>query len=177
MDSAPKPEAAPTSAPPQNEPSGPVGRLVHDHIDLDAEERRHRRDKQGGQPVMAIILGLTLLTAIIFYVLHVSAVKKEEARQRAAAAAAEAAAREAEKAAATPPATPPGPAAPTAAPPTIKAEAPAAAKPATEAKPTHDAKPVVESKPAPKADKAARPVKKADDKTKNLPRLPVLPEG
>jgi hypothetical protein len=68
-----------------SEPSGPIGRLKHDHIDLDAEERRHRRDKKGSPPVMAIILGLTILTAIVFYVLHVRAVAKEtaEAERRA----------------------------------------------------------------------------------------------
>ena len=40
-----------------------------------------------------------------------------------------------------------------------------------------EAKPA-EAKPATKAEKPARPAKKADDsKTKSLPRLPVLPEG
>ena len=155
------------SSPTASEPSGPIGRLKHDHIDLDAEERRHRRDKKGSPPVMAIILGLTILTAIVFYVLHVRAVAKEtaEAERRAAAAAAA-------QPPATPPTTPPttAPAAATAKPPTTgtadkaapKADKPAADKPAPKS-----------DKPAPKSDKP----KKSDDKTKNLPRLPILPEG
>ena len=177
---APNQEAVPTSSSPSSpmasEPSGPIGRLKHDHIDLDAEERRHRRDKKGSPPVMAIILGLTILTAIVFYVLHVRAVAKEtaEAERRAAAAAA----------AAQPPANAPA-TAPTTAPTTAPASAPTAAtaKPPTtgtadKAAPKAD-KPAAD-KPAPKSDKPApksdKP-KKSDDKTKNLPRLPILPEG
>lgn len=178
MDSAKQSESVPTNNPSANEPSGPIGRLSHDHIDLEAEERRHRREKRAGQPVMAIILGLTLLTAVIFYVLHLRAVAKEEAeakqRALAAAALAEAAAKEAQKAVSPPaPATAPATApAATPTPPatTDKGAAPQPAKPA-EAKPA-------EAKPATKAEKPARPAKKADDsKTKSLPRLPVLPEG
>jgi len=178
---APNKQAAPTSAPTANEPSGPIGRLSHDHLDVDAEERRHRRDKRGNQPVMAIILGLIVLTAIVFYAFHLRAVAKEEAaaKQRAAAQAAAQAA-EAAAASAPPPASPASPAtpAPTAAAPTPGAAPATDSKPAAApAKPT-DSKPAGEQKAAPaKADKPARPAKKSDDKSKNLPRLPILPEG
>ena len=170
----PKQDTSPTSETPQkepaSEPSGPIGRLRHDHLDLDAEERRHHRDKRGGLPVMPIILGLTVLTAIIFYVLHLRAVAKDEAaaKQRAAQAAAAANVH-------PPPQPPPVSPAPAPAPPS--ADAAKAAAPPTPAK-TADAKPAADVKPAAaKADKPARPAKKAEDKTKNLPRLPVLPEG
>ncbi len=174
----PKQDTSPTSAAPlkepASEPSGPIGRLRHDHLDLDAEERRHHRDKRGGLPVMPIILGLTLLTAIIFYVLHLRAVAKDEAaaKQRAAQAAA--------AANLTPP--PPPPASPAAPPSPPSADATKAAAPPTTAKPADakpaDAKPAADTKPAAaKTDKPTRPAKKAEDKTKNLPRLPVLPEG
>ena len=172
----PKQDTSPTSAAPlkepASEPSGPIGRLRHDHLDLDAEERRHHRDKRGGLPVMPIILGLTVLTAIIFYVLHLRAVAKDEAaaKQRAAQAAAAAAAN-----VPPPPQAPPVSPAPPPAPPS--ADTAKAAAPPTPAK-TADAKPAADVKPAAaKADKPARPAKKAEDKTKNLPRLPVLPEG
>lgn len=184
MDSEKPPESAPTNAPSAPEPSGPIGRLSHDHLDLDAEERRHRREKRGGQPVMAIILGLTLITAIVFYVLHLRAVAKEEAdakqRAAAAAAAAEAAAKEAQKV--TPPPPPQAPAGPATGPATAeKGATPAQAKPTTDDSKPAEGKPAAakpaEAKPAAKTDKPARPAKKADDKTKSLPRLPVLPEG
>jgi outer membrane biosynthesis protein TonB len=183
---APNQQAAPTSAPAANEPSGPIGRLSHDHLDVDAEERRHRRDKRGNQPVMAIILGLIVLTAIVFYGFHLRAVAREEAaaKQRAAAQAAEAAASAPSAATPAPTTAPtaavpaPGaapPASPTAAKPAADTK-PAAAKPA-DTKPA-DTKPAGEPKAAPvKADKPARPAKKTDEKTKNLPRLPILPEG
>lgn len=170
----PKQDTSPTSETPQkepaSEPSGPIGRLRHDHLDLDAEERRHHRDKRGGLPVMPIILGLTVLTAIIFYVLHLRAVAKDEAaaKQRAAQAAA---------AANVPPPPQPPPVSPAPAPAPPSADAAKAAAPPTPAK-TADAKPAADVKPAAaKADKPTRPAKKAEDKTKNLPRLPVLPEG
>lgn len=172
----PKQDTSPTSETPlkepASEPSGPIGRLRHDHLDLDAEERRHHRDQRSGLPVMPIILGLTLLTAIIFYVLHLRAVAKDEAaaKQRAAQAAAAAAAN-----VPPPPQAPPVSPAPPPAPPS--ADTAKAAAPPTPAK-TADAKPAADTKPAAaKTDKPARPAKKAEDKTKNLPRLPVLPEG
>ena len=166
-------QAAGTTRPEPSIPAEPSGRLRHDHIDLDAEERRHRRGKQAGLPVMPILVGLIVVTALVFYVLHMRAVAKDEAaaKQRAAEAAA--------AAAATPP-----PAAPQ--PETKAADAKAADPKAADAKPADpkaaDAKPA-DAKPAaakpadakPKSDKPR--AKKSEDKTKNLPRLSDLPEG
>ncbi len=170
-------QAAGTTRPEPSIPAEPSGRLRHDHIDLDAEERRHRRGKQAGLPVMPILVGLIVVTALVFYVLHMRAVAKDEAaaKQRAAEAAA---------AAATPP-----PAAPQ--PETKAADAKAAdPKPAdakaADPKPADakaadpkaaDAKPAA-AKPADAKPKSDKPrAKKSEDKTKNLPRLSDLPEG
>jgi len=159
-------QAAGTTRPEPSIPAEPSGRLRHDHIDLDAEERRHRRGKQAGLPVMPILVGLIVVTALVFYVLHMRAVAKDEAaaKQRAAEAAAAAAA-----AAATPP-----PAAPQ--PETKAADAKPADPKAADAKPA-DAKPAA-AKPADAKPKSDKPrAKKSEDKTKNLPRLSDLPEG
>ncbi len=173
-------QAAGTTRPEPSIPAEPSGRLRHDHIDLDAEERRHRRGKQAGLPVMPILVGLIVVTALVFYVLHMRAVAKDEAaaKQRAA-----------EAAAATPP-----PAAPQ--PETKAADAKAADPKAADAKPADskaaDAKPAdpkaADAKPADAKPAAAKPAdakpksdkpraKKSEDKTKNLPRLSDLPEG
>ncbi len=180
-------QAAGTTRPEPSIPAEPSGRLRHDHIDLDAEERRHRRGKQAGLPVMPILVGLIVVTALVFYVLHMRAVAKDEAaaKQRAAEAAA---------AAATPPPAAPQPEtkaadAKPADPKAADAKAadakpadpkaadakPADAKPA-DAKPA-DAKPAA-AKPADAKPKSDKPrAKKSEDKTKNLPRLSDLPEG
>jgi hypothetical protein len=172
-------QAAGTTRPEPSIPAEPSGRLRHDHIDLDAEERRHRRGKQAGLPVMPILVGLIVVTALVFYVLHMRAVAKDEAaaKQRAAEAAAAAAA-------ATPPPAAPQPetkaadakaADPKAADAKAADPKPADAKPA-DAKPA-DAKPAA-AKPADAKPKSDKPrAKKSEDKTKNLPRLSDLPEG
>ena len=182
-------QAAGTTRPEPSIPAEPSGRLRHDHIDLDAEERRHRRGKQAGLPVMPILVGLIVVTALVFYVLHMRAVAKDEAaaKQRAAEAAAAAAA-------ATPPPAAPQPetkaadakaADPKAADAKAADPKPADAKPAdpkaadakaADAKPA-DAKPAA-AKPADAKPKSDKPrAKKSEDKTKNLPRLSDLPEG
>ena len=61
----PKQDTSPTSAAPlkepASEPSGPIGRLRHDHLDLDAEERRHVATLFQWVPVGSLHIDLAFL--------------------------------------------------------------------------------------------------------------------
>ena len=183
------------SAPTQTEPSGPISRLRHDPGELEALERQRHTKKN--HPVWFAILGLTALTAAVFYGLHLRAV----AVQRAAAE---------RRAAQVPPGTPTipakdqaeakavGPRSPAstdpqaALPPKVSADlketpkvsgdlkpsTPPTASAVTSTKAEAEAPPPAASprKAAKPKDAASHPAKK-DDKVKALPRLPVLPEG
>jgi serine/threonine-protein kinase len=184
-DDAASPRAA---ARPAAEPSG---RLAVPSFDLDAEERRHQRPKSGSPIVSLVIVGLVLVTAAVFYILHSRAVRRAEQTAPAAT--------DASSAPATPPAGPttPGATPPATTPPgtaTTPPGTPAAARPGEAARPAADKAPEkAAEKPAPPAEKpaaksatppaekpAARPAHKkktdeGDDAPRALPKLPTPP--
>ncbi|MFO0576773.1 MAG: protein kinase [Polyangia bacterium] len=148
------PEEAASPRPAARSAAEPSGRLAVPSFDLDAEERRHQRPKSGSPVVSLVIIGLVLVTAVVFYILHSRAVRRAEQGAPAADASA---------APATPPAAPTvatPPVAPTAATPPS-----AATKPGEAAKPTDKAG----DKPAAPAAKPATAPDKAPDKAADKP--------
>jgi serine/threonine-protein kinase len=174
-----------------DEKSGRLGPLTLHGLDIDAEERRQKRDKGGSSVVTLVIAVLVLITGAVFYVLHERAVdhdKQPVARPNDSITA--------PPTATPPPATPPTPAAtaPATAPATAATTptAPAAKdtkaeKPAAKDVAKDDKAAAKDDKPATKDDKAGDGEAKkhrvhhkaAEDAPseapKALPRLPTPP--
>ena len=71
-------EQAPHSRATTDEKSGRLAPLELNGLDLDAEERRQKRDK-GGSPVVTIVIAvLVFITGAVFYVLHARAVDRNQ---------------------------------------------------------------------------------------------------
>ena len=177
------------------EKSGRLGPLDHHGLDLDAEERRQKRDKGGSPVVMIVIAALVLITGAVFYVLHERAVDRSQqpttprpAEPTSGSAAAPAAA-PASPPPASPATPPPAAAAGTPPPPATAPAAPASGKAGKEpAKDTKEAKDTKAGKePAKDAAKPgegdAKPEKHrshhksedSGDAPRALPHLPVPP--
>jgi cytoskeletal protein RodZ len=71
-------EQAPDSRVGRDEGSGRLGPLNGHGLDLDAEERRQKRDKGGSQVVTIVIVVLVAITAAVFYILHARAVDRNQ---------------------------------------------------------------------------------------------------
>jgi hypothetical protein len=67
-----------TRANPADEKSGRLGPLNPHGLDLDAEERRQKRDKGTSSVVTIVISVLVFLTAAVFYILHARAVDRNQ---------------------------------------------------------------------------------------------------
>lgn len=175
----------------RDEPSGQLSPLSHEGLDLDAEDHRQKRRGKGGSGALTgIIVGLVLMTAAVFYVLHLRAVEQDK-RQAIKLVVPEVTAPVTPPPVTPPPVTPPvtPPVAAKTTPPVPPATKPAATadvKPATKppatpeagavATPSTATKPVDSAKPADAAVKKPKPKKEpTEDAPRPLPRLPVPP--